>query len=90
MIKNFKQFISEAISGTELFGKMGPNYGEQILRPTISRGDTQVIYTELTDEYYTFDEFNDLKGEYLKNGGKPLEGYNKENLEKMITYLKTK
>lgn len=86
MIKRFKEF-NEAISGTELVGPVGPNYGDtQIKNKTISGNDTSVIYSDLTGEIYTYDDYNSIYQEYLKKGGEPLHGFNLENLERILSY----
>ena len=86
-IKTFRSFC-ESISGTELIGHMGPNYGEAQLPVTLSKSDTEVIYSEIADKIYTQQDYDDLYHDYLVKGGKPLFGFNKENLEEVITYLK--
>jgi hypothetical protein len=87
MIKNFKQF-KESISGTELIGQVGPNYGNTKLQnKTITQNDTGVIYSEITGQLYTWDDYNQLYQEYLKLGGKPLHGFNKDNLENLLNSL---
>lgn len=89
MIKKFKEFVLEAISGTELVGPVGPAYGETRLRnKTLTSLDTDVILSELDGNFYTRDEYNDVYQEYLKNSGKPLMGFSKENLDIIIDYLK--
>ena len=90
MIKKFLQFINE-ISGTELVGPVGPAYGETRLQnKTINVNDTDVIYSDIGGRIYTMDEYNQLYQDYLKSGGGPLNGFNKENLEKMIVFLQEK
>lgn len=86
-IKTFRQFF-EAISGTELVGPVGPAYGETRLQnKNVYNHHTNVIYSDLDDKFYTIDEYNDLYGEYLKNGGSPLSGFSKENIDKILMYL---
>ena len=86
-IKSFSQF-NEAISGTELVGPVGPAYGETRLQnKTISSHHTTVFSSDIDNKFYTEDEFNELYNEYLKRGGKPLSGFNKENLEEMLIFL---
>lgn len=88
MIKKFKDFITEAISGTELVGPVGPAYGETRLQnKTLTSLDTDIIYCELDGNIYTRDEYNDIYQEYLKNNGKPLIGFSKENLDIIVDYL---
>jgi hypothetical protein len=89
-IKKFKKFI-ESISGTELMnvgGVFGPGYGEQSLPVTLSQSDTEVVLSELTDDLYTKDDYDNLYDDYLKKGGEHLDGFNKINLDKVIYYLK--
>jgi hypothetical protein len=82
MIKRFKDFIKEAISGTELVGSIGPGYGRTEIPNTITNHDTKII--DLDGTFYTTDDYNELYIEYLKKGGTPLFGFNKENLMKVI------
>jgi len=91
MIKRFDDFINE-VSGTELVGKeMGTGFGTTELgNNTIGSDDTSVLYSDLDDNFYTMDEYNQLYQDYLKSGGGPLNGFNKENLEKMIVFLQEK
>lgn len=87
-IKSFKKF-NEEISGTELVGPIGPAYGETGLQnKTVSFHDTNIIQSEIDNGLYTIDEYNNMYGDYLKQGGKPLpDGFNKENLETIIDFL---
>jgi len=88
MIKKYKKFI-EAISGTELVGRhMGPNYPTNELPTTLKQKDTNVIYSELFGRIVTYDEYQDLYFNYLKKGGKPLNGFTKDNLEKVLDIVK--
>jgi hypothetical protein len=86
MIKRFKDFINEEVSGTELVGYMGPAYGEQDIPNTINKFHNSVLHSKITDKIYSLDEYDDLYNEYLIKGGKPLHGYNNENLD-LILYL---
>lgn len=86
-IKSFSQFC-EAVSGTELVGPVGPAYGETRLQnKNIFSHHTNVIYSDLDDKFYTIDEYNDIYFEYLKKGGRPLNGFSKENIDKILTHL---
>ena len=86
-IKSFKKF-NEELSGTELIGPVGPAYGETGLQnKTIDFHNTNVILSELDNKFYTIDEYNDLYNQYLKSGGKPLDGFNRENLEIIIDFM---
>jgi hypothetical protein len=90
MIKKFKEFINEEISGTELVGPVGPGFGETGLQnKTISSHDTNVIYSEMDSKIYTIDEYNDIYGDYLKLGGSPLDGFTKENIDIILDFLQT-
>lgn len=88
MIKNFTEF-KESISGTELVGSIGPGYGETgIQNKTISFHDTNIILSELNNKFYTIDEYNEIYNEYLSKNGHPLpSGFNRENLDLVITHL---
>lgn len=87
MIKKFKEF-NESISGRELVGPVGPNYGNTKLKnKTLNIGDTSVIFSEITDKMYTYDDYQNLYQDYLKSGGTPLHGFDKENLEKVLSYI---
>ncbi len=89
MIKSFKQFINEEVSGTELVGPIGPAYGETRLQnKTVTFHDTNVIQSDIDNKIYTIDEYNNVYGDYLKVGGNPLpEGFNLENLNKALYFL---
>lgn len=88
MIKSFKQF-NEEISGTELVGPIGPAYGETGLQnKTVTFHDTNVILSELDNRFYTIDEYNNIYGDYLKVGGKPLDGFNRENLDTVVSFMR--
>ncbi len=85
MIKRFKDFINEEISGTELVGPIGPGYGETGLQnKTVNTHDTTVIFCDLDSKFYTIDDYNNIYGEYLKKGGKPLSGFSLENIIEII------
>ncbi len=85
MIKTFRQFINEEVSGTELVGPVGPAYGETRLQnKTVTSHDTNVIYCDLDSKFYTIDDYNNIYQEYLKNGGKPLDGFSLDNIIKII------
>jgi hypothetical protein len=89
MIKSFNHFINEEISGTELVGPIGPAYGETGLQnKTVTFHDTNVILSELDNKFYTIDEYNNIYGDYLKVGGKPLDGFNRENLDTVISFMR--
>lgn len=89
MIKNFKQF-NEEISGTELVGPVGPAYGETGLQnKTVTSHDTNVVFCDINNNFYTIDEYNNMYGDYLKKGGTPLYGFNKENIHTIISFLES-
>lgn len=85
-IRNFKSFC-ESISGTEMIGSMGPNYGSEQLPITLSKSDTDLVYSEINDKIYTQQDYDDLYHDYLVKGGSPLFGFNKQNLEEILSYL---
>ena len=85
-IKNYKSF-SESISGTELIGHMGPNYGEEDNSPMTKSGTTDVVYSNIFGRIVTYDDYQDLYMDYLKKGGTPLQGFNLENLDKVLGLL---
>ena len=88
ILKKFNQFINEEISGTELVGPVGPAYGETRLQnKTINSNDTNVIYSDIDSRIYTIDEYNDMYSNYLKAGGKPLHGFNKENIDTILNSI---
>ena len=85
MIKTFNQFIKEEVSGTELVGPMGPGYGETGLQnKTVNGHDTAVIFCDIDSKFYTIDDYNNIYQEYLKKGGKPLDGFSLENIIEII------
>lgn len=85
-IKKYSQFL-EAISGTELVGHMGPNYGEEDNSPMKKLGMSDVIYSDLFGKAVTYDDYQNLYMDYLKKGGTPLQGFNLENLDKVLGVL---
>lgn len=85
MIKRFNDFIKEEVSGTELIGPMGAGYGETGLQnKTVTSHDTNVIFCDLDSKFYTIDDYNNIYQEYLKIGGKPLDGFSLENIIEII------
>ena len=85
-IKRYISFL-ESISGTELIGHMGPNYGEEENSPLKKAGMTDVLYSHLFDTIVTYDEYQNLYNDYLKKNGSPLQGFNLENLDKVLVVL---
>lgn len=85
-IKSYKSFL-EAISGWELVGHMGPNYGEQENSPMKKAGMTDVLYSDAYGTMVTYDEYQNLYNDYLKKGGSPLQGFNIENLDRVLGVL---
>lgn len=85
-IYNFEKFLE--ISGMELVGPIGPAYGEtSIKNKTITTTDNFVIYSNIDQRFYTFDDYNIIYNEYLKRGGEPLYGFKKENINKILIFL---
>jgi hypothetical protein len=89
MIKKFKDYF-ESISGTELInvgGSVGPGYGEEQMPVTLNKSDTEVVYSDITSEFYSKDDYDELYNQYLKDGGEILYGFNRENLDKILYSL---
>ena len=85
--KRFIDFLKEEVSGTELVGPGGPGYGETGLQnKTVNAHDTTVIFCELDSKFYTIDDYNNIYGDYLKSGGKPLDGFSIENIVEILNY----
>lgn len=85
-IKKFKQWVSEAISGTYDISPFGPGFPRQELKIT-SGFPNQVIFIDKTSQFYTKDDYDQLYSDYLKKGGKPLDNeFNKENLETVLFF----
>jgi len=90
-IKKFKNFIKEeAISGTEIptnpnFSYFGPAYGTQKSPNTINLHDTTVILAS-DNKFYAEDDYNDMYQDYLKKGGKPLDGFSLENIDIILQF----
>ena len=86
IIFNWKQF-NEAISGQELVMPIGPAYGRGNNDKMIGPSPAETIYSEITSKIYTHDDYQDVYQEYLKQGGTPLHGFTKENLDKILSEL---
>ena len=87
MIKKYLKFI-ESISGTEMIGSMGAAYGETGLQnKTINSHDTNEILCDIDNKFYNIDDYNNIYGEYLKKGGKPLSGFNNENIVTILQLI---
>lgn len=83
-IKNFKDFITEEISGTELVGPVGPAYGETGLQnKTINKSHTSVVGVDgqinpnsknsLTNDLFFEEDYNQILQDYIKGGGNKSE-----------------
>lgn len=83
-VLRYRKFL-EAISGTELVTPIGPNYPSQKIPLTLSRNQTEVIFSDITSEFYTNDDYQSLYIDYLKRGGSPMFGFNRENLERILS-----
>jgi hypothetical protein len=91
MIKNwnnFKESIGGAISGTELFGKVGPNYGEEKLPTTLSNKDTNVCMG-MDGVFYTESDYVELYNQSLKEYSIDpyLRSFNQENLDTLLQII---
>jgi len=87
MIKTFSQFINEEVNGTEMVGPVGPAYGETRLQnKTVTSHDTNVIYCDIDSKFYTIDDYNNIYQDYLKRGGKPLDGFSLDNIIEILEH----
>jgi hypothetical protein len=86
MIKKFNEF-NESISGTELVGPMGPNYGPTNLPTKPNAKDTDVVYSDNYGKLVTYDQYQEMYQDYLKKGGDPIHGFNLKNLEIVLSKL---
>ncbi len=97
MIKRFKEFIKEEISGTEIpenpnFSYFGAAYGTTKSPNTINLHNTKVV------SLHTEDEYNDLYIRFLGAGGSLSDlidysggtGFSKENITFMLDFLQEK
>jgi len=50
-------------------------------------GMSDVIYSDLFGKAVTYDDYQNLYNDYLKKGGSPLQGFNLENLDKVLGVL---
>ncbi len=83
-IKTYQKFL-EAISGTIDTMPWGVAMPRQQLPNTISSADTNVVYDEASDKFYSEDEYYDLYNKYIEKGGTPLSGgLNQENLQTVL------
>jgi hypothetical protein len=88
MIKKFKEFINEEISGTEIPQKtkgsyFGPAYGDTVSPNTINAFHTSLTNVngvknknsnnDLTSDIFTIDDYKDMRIEFLKAGGSESE-----------------
>lgn len=86
-IKKFQEF-NEAISGTfDIIEPYGPGFPRSEFPATMDKGDTTIIFSDQTQEFYTESDFQYLYQDYLKKGGKPLHGFNRENLDIVLSKL---
>jgi hypothetical protein len=82
-IMRFRTYL-ESISGTEMIGSMGPNYGTPVLRPGVDMGDVTLMHCSVDGKMYTKEEYDELYKQYIARGGKPLDGVNKSNLDLIV------
>jgi hypothetical protein len=85
MIKKWKKFI-ESVSGWELVDKhMGPGYGEQELKNTITKSDTTPIKGSNGRMYFQSD-FLDLYNRIIQfnKTAVSFRDFNKQNLEELL------
>ena len=98
-LNNFKQFLENTMSGAgapgsgaPFFGNMGPAYGRPkspstglSLKTITYDGKIWMLedYQQLLNDFINSDKYQD----YLKNGGKPLNDFNLENIIKIKNLL---
>jgi hypothetical protein len=85
-IKSYKNFIREAISGTYDISPLGPGMPRQELILPHGTLKDRIIWIERLDKFFTQDDWYEIYNNYLKMGGKPLFGFNHENLEKVLDF----
>jgi hypothetical protein len=88
MIKKFKEFINEEVSGTEIPQKtkgsyFGPAYGDTVSPNTINAFHTSLTNVDgvdnvnsnndLTSDVFTIEDYKELHINYLKAGGSESE-----------------
>jgi len=88
MIKKFKEFINEEVSGTEIPQKtkgsyFGPAYGDTVSPNTINKFHTNLTVVggfdnvnsknDLTSDVFTIEDYKELHINYLKAGGSESE-----------------
>ena len=99
-IKNYQNFISEEISGTELVGPIGPAYGEtRTQNKTVNKSHTSLLGVEdrnnpdsqndLTSDLFFEDDYNKIFNDYLKSGGNQnqLTGNKQDDIALMLDFL---
>lgn len=85
-IKKFQEF-NESISGTFDVMPYGPGFPRPDFPTTLGQSNTTVLFSNLTQEFYTENDYQELYQDYLKKGGKPLQGFNLQNLELILSKL---
>ena len=85
-IKKFQEF-NEAISGTFDVMPYGPGFPRPDFPTTLAQSNTTVLFSNITQEFYTENDYQELYQDYLKKGGKPLQGFNLQNLELILSKL---
>jgi hypothetical protein len=89
-IKNFTQFVKEAISGTYDISPLGPNMPRQELKLPAGTLKDEIVWLDGYDKFYTRDDFEEIYNEYLKAGGSPLFEFTKQNLQIILQFLEEK
>ena len=80
---------------TTLGGDHVPVYGVALVDGFCKSGGTSFIHNGLITlnvgvsfgRMVTYDEYQSLHNDYLKKGGSPLQGFNLENLDKVLSVL---
>ena len=88
ILKNWKQYL-EAVNGNEFIMPHTPLMPDLDLGTTLTKGDTEVL-SDKNGNFYTYDDFQEIYIQYLKEGGIGHSEFNKENLDIVIDFLANK
>jgi hypothetical protein len=81
--------FKESISGTEMIGSMGPNFGQPILGTPPAITDVTLIRSEVDGKMYTREEYDEVYKKYIAGGGEPLSGYTTANLDRILSEIES-
>lgn len=85
MRKIIKYDKFESLNGFD-FAFDGPGYPKHKDPFNLDDLDTPIIYLDLDERLYTLYDYERLYVDWLKDGGEPLNGFNKINLMKVLGY----